>query len=274
MAEKYDVRLLNQALFDFSKRVAGLSLFARLLAYFVGAVTVLFSIPFPQLPFLVAICAILADIFQWQSDNVKGVAESLLRKLDFLDSFGWGISKTEISDILARSPDTIRNSISWRGPDYGYFDSKEEPGMKRGLENLVESSWWSKHLAETSAQIYSVTTVILLLTSIGVLVISIETIQNFSVLMNISRVVTSTLLLVVTLRLIRFAVDFYNFSKKASQIEGQANDLLKIPEVDREQVIKLVYEYQFARNSSPLIPTWVWKARRASLNELWEAFHR
>ncbi len=274
MAEKYDVRLLNQYLFDYSKRVASLSLFVRILAYLIGAVLVLSAISFSQLPFLVAIFAIMADLLQWQSDNVKGVAESLLRKLDFLDSFGWRISKTEISDILARSPGNIRKSISWRGPDYAYFDSEEKPGPKRALENLVESSWWSKHLAETSAQIYTIATVVLLLASAVVLIISIETIQNFSVLMNISRVVTSTLLLVITLRLIRFAVDFNNFSRKASQIEGQANDLLKIPDIDNEQAIKLFYEYQFARNSSPLIPTWVWKTRRAGLNELWNDFHR
>lgn len=272
MVEKYNVRFLDQSLFDYSKRTASLANIVRLLAYLLGVVIVLLSLSLPALPFAIAFLTILTELLQWRSDSIKSVAESLLRKLDFYEGLGWPISKSEISDILARSPRSVRNSIPWRGPDYQYFDSDEILGPKKALKNLVESAWWSKHLAETSGHLYLLVTLLSVVISIMILVISIEAIQNFSTLTNISRAVTSTILLIFSLRLIRSAIDYYTFSRKANLVENQARDLLGKQDIEKEQVIKVFQEYHFARNGSPLIPTWMWKARRSTLNELWDAF--
>ncbi len=274
MAEKYNIRLLNQTLFDYAKQMAGLANVVRFVAYLIGVTFVLFSITFSQMPFLIAFLAIATELLQWHSDSVKGVAESLLRKLDFCEGLGWSISKAEVLDVMARSPGIIRNRITWRGPDYQYFDSDEPLGSKKALENLIESTWWSKHLAETSGHLFLSITLLAILTSVITLIISVEAVQNFSLLMNISRAVTSTILLVFTLRLIRSAIDYYTFSRKAGNIEGHARDLIKTVSIEREQVIKIFQEYHFARNGSPLIPTWVWQARRATLNELWNTFQK
>ena len=272
MADKFDIRLLDQSLFDYSKRVTVFSLIIRILSYFVGIVVLLFALPFQPLPFLIAFLSILAELIQWHSDHVKRVAESLLRKLEYHDGYGWPISKSEISDILVRSPGHIRDSISYRNPEFQYFGSEEIKGTRRMLENLVESAWWSKHLAETAGHLFLAITVLAIFASITILIISIETVQNFSFLMSVSRIVTSTILLLFSLQLVRHTVEYYNFSGKAEQSEIKANHLLESQEIDKEQSIKILIEYQFSRNGAPLIPTFIWKARRATLNDLWNTY--
>lgn len=274
MANKFDVRLLDQSLFDFSKRVTAFSSTIRILSYFVGIVVLLLALPFQLLPFLIAFLSILADLIKWRSDHVKGVAKSLLRKLEYHDGYGWPISKSEISDILVRSPAHIRNSISYRNPEFQYFGSEETIGPRRTLENLVKSAWWSKHLAETAGHIFLAITILTIFGSITILIISIESIQNFSFLMSVSQIVTSTILLLFSLQFIRHSVEYYTFSGKAEQSESKANHLLQIQDIDKEQSIKILIEYQFSRNGAPLIPTFIWKARRATLNDLWNTYQK
>jgi len=271
MAEKFNIRLLDQTLFDDAKRISSFSLILRGLSFAIGVGVLLFSISFEKLPFVVAIISILAELLQWRSDHVKKIAESLLRKLEYQDGMGWHISKIEISDLLARSPIYIRNSITYRNPTYKYYESTEEIGIKRLLENLVESSWWSKHLSETAGHFFTLITTLIIFGSVTVLIISIESIQNFSVLTNISRIITSTLLLLFSLRLIRQSSDFYSFSRLAAISENKATELLQSENFDKDRSIKVLIDYQFARGGSPIIPTWIWKMRRSVLNELWTA---
>ena len=81
MAEKFNVRLLDQTLFNYSKWVTGISFAVRIFSYFVGIVVLLFALPFQLLPFLIALSSILADLLQWRSDHIKSVAESLLPEI-------------------------------------------------------------------------------------------------------------------------------------------------------------------------------------------------
>ena len=270
MADKNSIHLLYQTLFDHSKHLLGYSIFTRILVYLLGIIVLVFIPTFQQLPFLVAIFAMIAELLQWRSEYIKSIAESLLRKFEYHDGFGWPILKLEISDILARVPVNIRKSIPSQDPDYQYFESKEVVGPKRVIENLIESAWWSKHLSETAIHVFLTITLLTIIGSFAILIISIETVQNYSILTNVSRIVTSTLLLLFSLRLIRNTVDYYSLNRKAGQIETKANDILQSQNFDKDKILKVLIEYQFVRNSSPLIPTWIWKARRETLNDLWK----
>lgn len=271
MAEKYNPRLLCQILFDHSKRLAVIASLLKLGALAIGATLVLLAATFEMLPLIIAAISISSELFQWRSDHIKGIAEMILRKLDAYESFGWQIDTAEMSDVLARIPRGIKKAISEKEPSYQYFASHEVEGSQKALENVRESAWWSKHLAERTGQLYLVITVIIVLASVFVLAVSIETIRNFPVLVNISRVVTSVIVLLFSLRLIRLTYDYYNFSKKAQVVETSAEELLQ-RKADRIHAIKLMYEYQLARAAAPLIPTWIWKFMNAELNELWNLY--
>jgi uncharacterized membrane protein len=273
MAEKYNPRLLCQTLFDHSKQLAVIALLFKLGAFAFGALMVLLAATFELLPLVIAAILILAELFQWRSDHIRGVAETILRKLDAYQSFGWQIDTAEMSDVLARTPFSIKKAISGKEPSYEYFSTKEVESPKKALENVRESAWWSKHLAERTGHFYLAVTLILVLGSFLILIVSIETIRNFTVLVNVARVATSVIMLLFSMRLIRLTFDYYNFSRKAHIVENRAEDFLQ-RKADKVHAIKLMYDYQLARAASPLIPTWIWKSMSTELNELWNLYRQ
>ena len=110
--------------------------------------------------------------------------------------------------------------------------------------------------------------------SIGALIFSIETVHDFSMLPNIARVVTSTLMLVFSLDLLRISLSYQKYSRKAATIERQAERLLRDGTVDVIQAIKLMQDYHLAHAEAPMNPHWMWSSMRDDLDELWQAYRR
>jgi len=272
MAEQYNLRLLCQNLFDYSKRLASFAFVLRMLSFIMGATFILLSINFPQLPLVIALFSLVAEIVQWRSEAVKGSSEGLLRNLEFQESLGWPISNSTISDTLATIPSSVKKTIKNKQLEKQYFSSQQEKPLIKSLENLQESAWWSKHLSNRMGHIALAATAIIVLISIVVLLVSIETVQSFVVLQNISRVVTSAIMLIFSLKFVRTTADYYNFGKKAEHVESSAEHLSKTKKLNEMQVVRLFHEYQLSRATSPLIPTWLWKSMNEELNVLWTTY--
>ncbi len=271
-SSSHNLRTLSRALFDVAKHWRTAELALRLSVFVVGVVVILLSILPKYAPFLIALLTIAAELCLLRSDTIKGTAESLLRKLDVQESFGWPISKVEVSDLLIQSPAKLRKKFSTSGMQEQYFASHQESGPRRALENVQESAWWSKHLARRTGHYYLAATLILTIVSLGALLVSIETIQNYDVLSNVGRVVTSTFMLVFSLGLVRFTLGYYRFGASAAQIEGKAEHLLESDDSDPLQAIKVMHEYQLARAVAPLLSSWIWKLMSDDLNSLWKTY--
>lgn len=268
---KHDPRKLCNAYFKLAKRLWGTALFCKLAIILAGALIVWLSVFAKAVPFIAFLLAIFAEWLTWRSDKAKGVAESLLRKLDFRDSIGWEISKAEVSDILARTSAKIRSNIPPEDQQGNYFASRDVEGTTRTLKNIQESAWWSKHLAEKMGQYAFALTVISVIGSLFILIVSISSAMNSEVLSSIGRVVTSVLMLVLSLGLIRLTLGYYAFSRKAQRAEERAGECLKHGCGDLDAV-KLYNEYHLDRASAPLIPDWAWKLNQEHLNELWSDY--
>jgi ABC-type multidrug transport system fused ATPase/permease subunit len=268
---KHDPRKLCYAYFKLAKRLWGTALLCKLAIILTGGLVVWFSVFAKAAPFVAFMLAIFAEWIGWRSDKAKGVAETLLRKLDFRDSLGWEISKAELSDVLARTSAKIRSRIPPEDGQDSYFASRDEHGTVRALRNIQESAWWSKHLAEKMGQYAFVLTIVCVIGSLFVLIASISSAMNSEVLSSIGRVVTSVLMLVLSLGLVRLTLGYYGFSRKAQRAEERAGECLK-HECGELEVIKLYNEYHLDRASTPLIPDWVWKFNQEHLNELWSDY--
>jgi hypothetical protein len=270
---QYDPRVLDRALFELSKKWWLLALLCKLVVFVVSVVVILAGV-IPQIaPFVTVVLSIAAELLLWQSNRTKGTAEALLRKLDSYDSFGWPISGAEMSDLLATVPSGVKARLS-NQVNGKYFASGEDPGPIRAVEDVQESAWWSKHLAARCSRICLWTTCIAVSTSIVLIVVSIETIRDFDVLSSIGRVVTSTIALIFSLGLFRLTVGYYDFSRKSARVERETDQLLRHTGLDSIQAVKLAYEYQLARASAPLIPTWIYDSMRSEFNELWARYRR
>lgn len=269
---KHDLGALSRALFARAKVWLATAMLCKVAAFAIGILVILLS-AIPKLaPFLVAALTIISELCTWRSDKNKSTAETLRRKLDMRDSFGWAISRAEVSDFLVRIPKKLRKALPAENDGENYFESKEGVGAKRAVENVRESAWWSKHLSEKMWQICLTATILLAALSIVLLIASIETVSNFDTLSGIGRAVTSVILLLFSLGLLRLTIGYYSFSSKADLIENQAERLLCPEPIDMFQAIKLAHEYQLARATAPLIPTWIWKWRRDDLNEMWATY--
>lgn len=268
---RHDPRKLCNAYFSLAKRWWIAALLCKLCIVITGTLVIWFSVFSKLTPFVVFLLTITSEWLVWRSDNAKAVAESLLRKLDFRDGLGWEISKAEMSDVLARTSAKLRAKIPPEVQQEDYFASKDERGPKRALKNIQESAWWSKLLAEKMGQYTFAFTIICVVGSLFILVVSISTIANFDALSGIGRVVTSVLMLILSLGLIRLTLSYYGFNRKAQRVEERAGELLKYGFEDMEAV-KVYNEYHLSRAVAPLIPDQVWRWNQKHLNELWEQY--
>lgn len=271
---KHNPRALCQVYFTLAKRWARFSLVCKLAGFLVGVLTVLLPLVPAYAPVLVFMLAMMADWLAWRSDTHKGIAEAWLRKLDGRDSFDWAISGAELSDLLMRSPSKVDKLVIAKALSEEYFASKEPPGTTRALENLQESAWWSKHLSERMRNYYLAGTCLLVASAVLVLLISVQAIDNKQTLSSLGRIVTSVLTLVFSLNLFRSVLGYHNFSVKAGQIEKSTENLLASQGVQESEAIKLMSEYQLARASAPLIPTWLWNRMEGELNATWKQYRR
>jgi hypothetical protein len=263
-------RSLCQVYFSLAKRRARYAFLCKFLVFVVGILAVFIPNFASITPLFVLVLAIAAEFLSWRSDTHKGKAEAWLRKLDGLDSFGWQISKAELSDLLVQSPIKIDNLVMEEALKQAYFASQETQGTQRALENLQESAWWSKHLTERMWQYYTVATALLFILALIILLTSISIFDNTQILSSVGRIITSTLTLIVSLNLARSILNYYSFSLRAGRIEATADILLKSPTLHESEVIKLWNEYHLARSSAPIIPTWLWNQMRDRLNETWK----
>jgi len=273
----YDPRSVSRHLYDNAKWWNG---FAKTLlgaSFIAGTLGVLGVVEGSVIPFVVAGVALLAEVAGYAARLRYTSAEWLQRKLDMRDSFGWEVSGREWTDFLARCPMSVKKKAGKSPQDGSFFASKAEPGATKALHNLLESCWWSKHLCETMYKVYFTVVIIAVFGSIVALIASLQLAPltdpsgkpSREMLSIVANIVTSVLMLVMSLRLIDTAIGFVEFCHKAELCEKDAGFALGQGSADPVAAIRLWHEYQVARSTAPIMPTWVWKWRRAELNALW-----
>lgn len=231
-----------------------------------GVAVVVFALSWTLAPFLVAVLAGAAELVMWRSDYLKGEAESIHRKLDFEDSFGWPVSEHELRDLWARLKDG--RALPREG---NYFASKSDPGTERALQNLRESCWWSKHLSRSMAWMTLMGILLLILGCFIILLVAVASVPDLKTAADIVRIVTSSLMLLFSFGLLRLWFGYYNFGSKAERIEGLAISLQKADKApDQHEVVKLWNDYHLSRASAPVLPTWLWNNQQVRLNALWK----
>lgn len=272
LTRPHNGRVLRNKLFALSHRWLAAAFGLKLTAFIIGAVSVSLSVFPKSSPFVISFCLFVAELCIWRSERVKSLGQTLHRKLDLEDAFGWTISGAEMSDILARSPFKLECLANGSVPTPKYWTSDETPGAKRAMQNVQESAWWSKHLAESMWLICLALPIVLLIGSITLLIFSIVTFKDADRLSNAARMVTSAILLMFSVGFIRFTVGYFSFSKSAERVEQSAKVLLSADDCEMVEAIKLWQDYQLARATAPIIPTWIWRFRHGKLNALWNHY--
>jgi hypothetical protein len=261
--------ILCTELFNLAKGNFNKSIGFKLLVYVTGVAALFITDKFSIIPVFALVLVILSELFQFRSDNFKRSSESLRRKLDFNNSFGWEIAPAELTDILTQVPVHIENKVE-SGKDVPYFASKQGIGPARAVDNLEESAWYSKHLATIAFNYCMGTLAFIIVGSVIVLYFAFNSHVDDQITAKISKIITSTIMIIFSLGLTRLAIGYYRFSNRSDRVEAQAISRIKAGTVSEVEAIKLWLEYHIARASSPLIPEIIWKRNKDRLNRLWQ----
>jgi len=235
------------------------------------AVGILAILPVPQepVPFLVAGFALLSELCGYRADSVKSSAQALRRALDVYDSFGWEPSAADLSDLFVRNPGSFKTPTS--ADMEAYFASAEPPGTTRALQNLSESAWWTKHLAESMALICTVILVLAALSAFSILIAVVQTTQSHGVQVNVARIVTAFLMFLLSLGIVKLILGYRGLAARASKCEIASLRLQQLPSNELD-AFRALYDYHIGRAVGPLIPTWIWKWRKRELRQAWAQF--
>lgn len=206
-----------------------------------------------------------------RAGKFKGTAELLKRHHEYFTGFGKAPSNTQLADLRQKlriklAPD--EDNLLSEGMTYA---SNEGPGPKRVLENLSESSWFTKHLAHYCWTRLGLVFCASIVVAISLLIVSATSLSGTDAGVKTAKCVSSTLLFLMSVGMMRTVLAYKKLEESAGKIDEGACRLLEQyeqPTVFESQ--RLLAEYQLARASAPLVPTWVWKVERDTLNENWK----
>lgn len=259
--------ILCQKVYDLAKYHYNRSVFCKFLVYVVGVIGIFVTDTYSVVPVVALLLIVLSEFLQYRSDTYKGIAESLRRKLDFMHSFGWSIPKKDLTDVLLELPQHIEEKVK-ATPAEDYFMSSTDFGPVKALENLEESAWWSKHLTKIAWKYCVGIIAFVLLLSFVSLYISINLSVKNLYIPQISKIITSSIMVLFSIGFVRTAIGYSRFRKKAGQIDSILPDKIKSTTLGDPECIKLWSEYHIARASSPLIPSIIWEMNEKRLNTL------
>ncbi len=270
----HDPRSIAKSIYDEAKTCWVAAISAKGAAAALGILFALQGWTSTAAPWCLASLALLAELAQWRSDILKGRAEQLKRKIEFYDGLGWPLSSADMSDYLARISTKRRKAIE-QSVRENYFASTKDKGVARSLENLQESSWWSKHLSATMGTLLAVAIGALVAGALVALAAAIAAAQQVADLQATSKVVCAVLSLAISLGSVKLLSGYFGFARKSEQVEESTKTLMaKAGSVTETDAVKLTHDYQIARAGAPLIPDLLWSIKRDSLNALWDTYRR
>jgi cytochrome b subunit of formate dehydrogenase len=272
--QKLNLQALLREQFQVAKYWWNIAAVTQLIVVIVGILATFANLFSATATLVVPILTIASVLARWRSDRLKGNAESILRKMEFASGLGWGITGRETSDLLLTLPAKVKRQASKNAdPSVNYFDSSESVSARRLLENLEESTWWTKHQAQRMSFYTTILAVVVMFVAVAALIISVQATLNQATLTNISKVVAAVIAFAFSGGYVRLAFDYHKYAREAARAEDQACTLQKEQHVIDAQAIKLLHEYQIARAGAPMLPDWLWGVMQRELNDLW-AQHR
>jgi hypothetical protein len=218
------------------------------------------------------------ELLRWRSDYWKAQGESSKRKWEMADGFGISVDGKDMADWLAGKPRGFLSDVrddEIRGLD---FDSSQPQGPRRAVENTEESAWWSKHESRRIVAYVGFILAIVVAAAFIALALSIGALKSANVqqsgspVQTVGGIICSVLMFVFSINLVRLLVDFWSFASEAENILRRCAALLKSHNISQADALAVMHDYQTARNSTPLLPTFIWKFHGSHLREHWLDF--
>lgn len=268
-----NLRQLMRAQFDAAKRWWAVAVICQLTVVTIGIISMFTNMVATWLGLLGAMLTIAYVLSQWQSDQLRNTADTILRKLEMYDGLGWPITSREIADLLLTVPKLVKAKSGV--PDTkDYFVSATPQSPLRVLENLDESTWMTKHQARRIAQSVFWLSGGIFVVAFFALITTIQNAVNQTVANNIAQITITVIVFMFSGGYVRLAFNYHQLAMQAEKIGEESYRLIKEPGVSEIQTAKLLHDYQIIRAKAPMLPNWLWQQMEQELNELWQQHQR
>jgi hypothetical protein len=236
-----------------------------------GVIAVFWPVFSPSFtPFAIALAAAFAFI-KIRISALKGRAESLKRVYEYYDGLGEPIPTTLLADLEANFAGKLSEKIISELNSGLRFASISAAGERRALQNLQESAWWSKIGAARTRNMLLWVFGISFITIVVLLVaLPLDTgPRPTGGAVALAKIVAAALLCIFSLNLLGGIWGFHRFAAKAQDIDAECERRLGKTNMYPSDAWRLMTEYQLARASAPMIPTFVWRRGKEKLNRAW-----
>lgn len=260
--------LVNQA-YDRAKWWAGLVISLQSTLFLAGIAAIIFPGFTLSYPWIALPLALLGAWISGQAAKFKGMAERAKRQHEYLAGFGIIPSGAMLADLSMSLPTCLPEATDRLLRQGITYSSGKPVGAARVLENLSESGWFTKHLADWCACALRALFIVTVAVAIALLLLSATSLSGTPAGIVAAKFIAATLIFLISIGTLRSWLAYAALSQKAGDTDAEAGRLLKAGQLDPFEAQRLLAEYQLARASAPLVPTWVWRLRRGTLNKNW-----
>jgi hypothetical protein len=209
-----------------------------------------------------------------RSDTCKDIAETLKRQHECFQGFGIPLSPGQLAVLRMSVGKELSQRVAPLLREGVRFSSQRPLGPERVLENLCESAWFSAFLAGWCGRQLRAAFVGTIIVAFVMLVVVAMSVSGKPAGTVVAKSVSSSLAFVISVGILKGWFAFARFSRESVKAGEEAERLLKSSSIAASEAQRLLSEYQLARASGPLIPTWVWKKWRDRLNENWRGLKK
>lgn len=207
-------------------------------------------------------------VLQWNTDALQGKAEAVRRKFDFQNGLGWEITEQEKAAMLIGASRAVKET-AYGLEESPYYDSQEPVSLRRAVENLMQSAWYTSHQARVMSKwVFAVSTVIFVLAGVSMVVV-LQSPPLLSWGPTIGRTIVTVLVFSLAMGYIHLGFRYRFLFRQAEKAVDRASILLELETIAEIPTIQLFHEYQIVCAAAPMIPDWLWNRNKRELNRLW-----
>jgi hypothetical protein len=212
---------------------------------------------------------ILSYCARWRHGGLRSKADELQRSYEEAVGFDWPVDTWLLSDTLASAPKIVRKWYQRRRPDDAPYFLPTPTGPTRPVENVHESAWWTKHLAERMRT--WVIWVLILALVLGVFMLSVVATSagKRNDRQAVADTIVSVLVFLVTAGFVRLACDLSSTIRACERVQSRVHAVLA-GEIGPIDALKLLHAYQSVRMQSPPILSILHRVYGSMLNDLWK----
>ena len=214
------------------------------------------------------VLALIAAQARAIGDRYSGRANEILRRLDLQEGLGRPIEPIVVADLIDDTPSFVQR---WavQGEDDPYFGSTQPTSPQRLVENVRESSWWSKRLAGDMAFAASVSGAALAILGILTLLAAVGGLMSEDAATSSAPWLSGGILLLISQSPLQARRRYAELRDGAERIQERAHNFLRSGSTNEIDALEIASDYHLVRQCAPVIPTAWYNRRRSTLNNLW-----